>query len=356
MIFLTRNSFIREFLSETEIFTESDAVSLSEDAKDATLSSLAVSTLNDLAAKVGQINGSLDIDRSRGDIRSFPDLQYLQNAVTKLETIVEGAANSHEVEKVKDYIKAIIRTIMYLNQYRDVFKTAYASKKTVLMLKYKELIMAIETSIAYLISAIVDFSSGYPSLKSIFSIDEIAPIKALEQFNNQVDSGHFKTMVHDTIQMREAYSEVPVEELYNITEASDIVSTITNGLSNFSKNITQGGKAYGMLYKAIGIIVLLISMREVFYTLYRTRHEYSDVADAVKQFAAFDTNKISDKFKKFVNTFAADVETASSSANREIVDGNRDLAKAVKEMPAIGIIPSAPSSETSSVGDFSFGF
>ena len=46
MIFLTRNSFIREFLSETEIFTESDAVSLSEDAKDATTKTVGISHCN----------------------------------------------------------------------------------------------------------------------------------------------------------------------------------------------------------------------------------------------------------------------------------------------------------------------
>lgn len=355
MIFLTRNSFITEFLTETEVFTESDAVSLSEEAKDATLASLAVSTLNDLAAKASQITGSLDIDRSRGDIRSFPDLQYLQNAVTKLETIIEAASNSPEVEKAKEIVKTIIRAIMYINQYRDTFRTAYASKKTVLMLKYKELMMAIETSVAYLISAIVDFKSGYPTLKQIFSLEDIAPVKALNDFNASVDNGHFKTMIQDTISMREAYTEVPVEELYNLVEANDIVSMITNGLSNFSQNITQGGKAYGLLYKAVGIIALLISMREVFYTLYRARHQYSDVADAVKQFAAFDTNKVSDKFKKFVSTFAADVETASSTASREIVDDNRDIARAVKAIPPSGMDISAPSSETSH-GDFSFGF
>lgn len=359
MIFINRDSFVKEFLSETGVFTKEEAVSLSEEAKDATISNVASKVISDIMDKMGDISGTISIDKSRGDIRHFQDLQYLQNAVTKLETILESAEFSNpEVQKAKSIVHDIIKTLMYINQYRDIFKAAYASKKTVLMLKYKELMIAVYTAVGYLISAIVDFKNEIPGLKSSFRIEDISVVKALQSFNQSVDNGHFKTMIKDTVMVREAYIELPISELSAITEASDIVGTISDGLKNFFNDIDKGGKLSNVLYKAVGLLVLLISMREVLYTVCRTRFKFADIADNVKQFAAFDTHKISDAFKGFASKFAADVETASTIANREVISQNKSVADDIKELPqSTGFSVQSTSVPTSNPGEtFSFGF
>ena len=360
MIFINRNSFVKEFLVESGLFTEDEAVSLSEDAKDATVSSVASSVISDIMDKTNDIAGTLIIDKSRGDIRHFQDLQALQNAVTKLESLLENVDSSNtSIEEAKHIVREVIKTLMYLNQYRDVFRAAYASKKTVLMLKYKELMIAAYTTVGYLISAIVDFKNAIPGLKENFRIENISVIKALQDFNKSVDNGQFKTMVKDTMIVREAYVEFPISELSTITEAEDIVGTITSGLKNFVNNLDQGGRFSSILYKAVGILVLLISMREVYYTVCRTRYKFADVIENVKQFAGFDTHKISDSFKTFANRFAADVETASTIASREVSDRNRDVASEIKALPPSGFSVQTQSFSTpsSNTGDsFSFGF
>ena len=251
MIFINRNSFVKEFLLETGIFTENEAVSLSEEVKDATVSSVASSVISDIMEKTDGIAGTLIIDKSRGDIRHFQDLQSLQNAVTKLESLLENDESSNpNIRAAKNVIAEVIKTIMNLNQYRDIFKNAYASKKTVLMLKYKELMIALYTTIGYIISAIVDFRNAIPTLKDNFRIEEISVIKALESFNRSVDNGQFKSMVKDTMTVREAYVELPISELSTITEAEDIVGTITTGLKNFFNDVDKGGRFSSILYKA----------------------------------------------------------------------------------------------------------
>lgn len=359
MFMMNKTQFLKQFLSESGIFTEEDVISLSEETKDASISEIATEVIRELLNKLQAIDDQIVIDKSKGDIRHFGDIQYLQNAITKLETIIEVSPMTSEAAKAKEYVQDIIKTLMYLNQYKDVFKAAYASKKTVIIMKYKELMMAIYSSVAYLMSTIVDFTSEVPGLKSSFDLKEIAPIQALKNFNTMANNGQFKKAITDVVFVRESFTEIPVEDLYSLTEAEGILDTITTGLNNFINGIQNNPTLTNILYKAMGILVLLISMREVIYTIYRSRHKFSDVIDSVKQFSLFDTHKISDKFKSFVNRYAVDVETASDVASRETVDQNKSLAKDIKALPPVsGLSSTTLPNETPAFNndEFSFGF
>ena len=359
MFMLNKTQFLKQFLSESGIFTEEDVISLSEETKDSSIAAIATSVIKELMTKIQAIDDQIIIDKSKGDIRHFGDIQYLQNAITKLETIIEVSPMTESAAKAKEYVQDIIKALMYLNQYKDVFKAAYASKKTVIIMKYKELMMAIYSAVAYLMSTVVDYSSEVPGLKNSFDIKEIAPIQALKNFNSMANNGQFKKAITDVIFVRESFTEIPVEDLYSLTEAEGILDTITTGLNNFINGIQNNPTLTNVLYKAMGILVLLISMREVIYTIYRSRYKFSDVVDSVKQFSLFDTHKISDKFKSFVNRYSADVETASEVASRETVDQNRILAKDVKALPPVSGISSTtlPTEAPKFNNDeFSFGF
>jgi hypothetical protein len=249
--------------------------------------------------------------------------------------MIEVSPMTSEVAKAREYVQDIIKTIMYLNQYKDVFKAAYASKKTVIIMKYKELMMAIYSAVAYLISTIVDFSSEVPGLKKSFELTEITPIQSLKAFNATANNGQFKKAIEDVVYIRESFTEIPVEDLYKLTEAEGILDTIATGLGNFIDGIQNNPNLTNILYKALGILVLLISMRDVIYTIFRSRHKFSDLIDNVKQFSLFDTHKMNDKFKSFVNKYGADVETASEVATRETQDQNKSLAKDIKALPPV---------------------
>lgn len=328
------DAFLKDYLVNDCDISLKEAADMSAETKSMTMTEIAKTAIKSLSDKMAQLDTS-SADRSRGDIKNLKFLDDLQGAITQLEAILERADEYNP--NAKKYVGVVIKSILYLNQYSSVFKEAYRNKKTLLILKYESLIMSIISATSYLISQIVDFKSQTLGMKSIVVIEEIAPLKTLDQFNKSVESGEFKIVSNDIGTLREFYKELPVESRSTLYEASDILNMVANGLKSIYDGIDKN-KLTQLLYNATGVVVLLLSVRDAIYTLYRTKTKASDMIANIHNFANINLSGGLKSLASFANKFIPDIENASDIAKNEVSNDNRKLAtqlRAIKAAPVL---------------------
>ena len=321
-----------EFLVESNYITKNEFLNLTEESKIQTVKDIVTSLLKNITEKIND-GVTIVADRSRGDVKQLRELDNLQNAVTQLETLIERAGFSIPKE-CNTYIKEIIKSILFLNQYSSTFKDAYRGKKTLLILKYQSLILSIFSSVSYLVSTMIDYNiEDNIVLKKNIRIEEIAPLKNLIQFNKSVESGEFKIILKDTATIRENFQEVSVETMGKLYEATDIIELVKEGIKTFYNRLDTGGRLTNLIYKAAGAIVLLMSLREIFYAIYRTKTKFSEVVDNIKNFANINFGGSLNKIISFGKKYAVDVEEATRLSKNDIAEEDKKLSMIAKEPP-----------------------
>ena len=179
----------------------------------------------------------------------------------------------------------------------------------------------------------IDFRSQTVTLKPGISVEKIAPIKTLEDFNKSVESGEFKVIINDTGILREHFKELSVEEMSSVCESTDIINLVTNGIRNLYANIDTA-KLTTLLYKATGIVVLLLSVRDAVYSFSRMRTKFSDMVYAISNFANINISSPFKALSSFASKFVPDAENATDIATSEIKDNNKKLALEVRAAKA----------------------
>lgn len=353
------NELLNIFLVEECGMTLNEYENLSSDTKIESIKEIALRILSSVEEKIKSID-STAADRSRGDIKQLRELPFIQDAITQLETLIERDENA-----IPEYSKAIgtiIKSILYINQYANVFKDAYRNKKTLMILKYESLILSIIASVSYLISTIVDYKTDYLTLKkNVENIADFAPLKALDGFIKSVDAGEFKIVTNDVSVLREYYLEVPVEKMSMIMESTDYLALVVDGVKSIYQDVVGNGKLTNLIYRAVGAIVLLFSLRDAFYTLFRMKTKVSEMLGSIQTFA--DVNgggNILQKLSQFSNKFRVDAENSSDLTKNEIEDENRRLLNQVRTINSskASTIQPAPAKDSvvsnSDVFDFDF--
>jgi hypothetical protein len=320
-----------QYLIENKIVTESEFQVLKENTKSETLKEIITVILDTIKEKVDNVDTST-ADVSRGDVKQLRELDSLQNAITKLENLIDRSKQSVTPE-LQNYLKEIIKSIMYLNQYSAQFKDAYKDRKVLLILKYQSLILSVFSAVSYLISVMIDFGSGNVELITKPKYEEIAPIKTLIDFNNSVENGTFKIMLRDVTIMREHFVEVPHNG--QVLESAEIITMVMDGLQALTSASNINTKLLvDWLYKAAGIVALIMSLREVFYMFFRTKSKVSDVVSLVDNFAnasGLGAGVVS-KLNTFIDKYQVDAEESTKLAQRDIESENRDLSGLVKKL------------------------
>lgn len=323
---------LHKFLVESGDYSESDFVNLHEDTKTDAIRTIASSLMKEIIATSEGVDTTL-IDQSRGDIRNLRDLESIQVALSKIDSMLDSANALFNQGLVKDYITAVTKSIFYLNQYTSQFKDGYRMKKSVVILRYQTVVIAIMSCVAYLFSSLVDFSSGKAELKSNPKLDETSALRVLKQFINSADNGELRLIMKDVNTVRESYNENSLEVMSTIQEASDIFSTTITGLKNLYNNLDKGGRVTNLIYKAVGIIAALYPMRELFAMLLRSRYKVRDIFDGVRNFANSSALNSLNRLQQFGSRFRVDAEENSKLAQRDVESSNKEIATQVKELP-----------------------
>jgi hypothetical protein len=324
---MNNNELLRSLLVESGVLTEAELNAMSPDYKAQSIKELAYSILRSVSDRLKSLD-TAPIDRSRGDIKQLKELNSLQGAITQLEAIIERASESVDTELVS-YLREIIKSIMFLNQFSAQFKEAYRDRKVLLMLRYQSMVMSIFSSVSYLISVMIDFSTGNVELVKSPKYEEIAPIKAIKDFNRSVETGGFRSLLKDSEGLRGQLNESQQE----INENKGIIDFVIDKLEEYT-GPGVGNKLVSFLYKASGIIAFLLSLREIFYMLFRARTKFNEILNSVEAFANVSTSGASGltRLSSFADKFSVDAEESTKLAAREIEGENRDIANEVRSM------------------------
>lgn len=319
------------FLVESDYLTESEFKNLTEESKLETIKELTSSVLSTIKDKMSKIDTAL-IDKSKGEIRMYKYFDVIMNVLNNLEALVDKAAMQINPEITRQ-LKNIGKTILYLNQYSKQFKDAYRNKKTLLIMKYQSIILSIISATAYLMSSLVDFSDGNVTLNTSPKFEVIAPMRTLENFNNSIESGEFRIILRDVQAVRESFDENKVNgEVINEKEGIlDFVSNLAGNVKNMLSNIDKDGKLVQLIYKAVGVVALVLSMRETFYSLGNMKTKLADTLENLGNFANLGslTSGLVGKLDRFTKQFKSEAEFGTEMADREMSSEQRDISLAV---------------------------
>jgi len=329
------NDFLKEFLVDSDLFTSEEFSNLTESTRTESIREVTITVLNSIREKMESFN-TTPIDRSRGDIKQMKELVFLQQAITQLETLIERSQEvfSPQIEK---YLKETIKAILYLNQYSAQFKEAYLNRQTLLILKYQSMIMSIFSSASYLISIMIDFSTGDIQLKNKPSFEEIAPLKTIIEFNKMVEKGDFRLVLKNVNTIREYFIELDLTDSSLVLESYEIIDLVINGIKGIvaTGDRVNSDKFVEFFYKAAGVLTLIFSMREIFYTMFRAKTKFQEILGNIEGFANAPNAGMGllNKLNNFVTKFVVDVEESSKIAKREIESEDSNIANTIRMIP-----------------------
>lgn len=318
------------FLVENKLMTDKEFTSLNEDVKIESIRVLTNQLLKNILDNVEDVN-TAPIDQTRGDIKLFRSLQDIQQAIKDIQKIIENTSLETD-ETVKSYITQVILAIYNLNKYSSVFKDAYRNRKTILILRYQSVLMSVISAVAYLFSTLIDFSNNTVKLRERIHIEETTPYRTLVQFNNSCTNNEFKIITEDIETLRTFYNEVSLDNMTAMLEATDMFNVVIDSLQNLYRSLDHNGKTTNLIYKAAGVIVALISVREIFNMIYRSKYTIQDTLNNIKNFVHLGSTSLS-KLLQFSSRYRADVEENSRFAQRDITQNNKDIAFEIKELP-----------------------
>ena len=335
-------ALINSFLNE-DCHGNIDFTILTEEVKSEGIKQIAVSLLKIIEDKLSAID-TTSADRSKGDIKQLRELESIQDAINNLERMIEqNYGASAEYSKA---VNVVIKSLLYINQYSNVFKDAYRNKKTLMIMKYQALILSIISSVSYLISTLVTISRDNIELNlSADNIMEFSPLRGLAEFNKSVETGEFKIITKDVEMLREYFLELPVSTMTSVLEAVEYGPMIIDGIKNIYNNLINGNaKLTNLIYRAAGIFVLLLSLRDVLYTLFKMKTKVADMIQNIGVLSNIRTlgNNILAKLGLFNVKFKDDAEVSSNVSKKEIEEENKRLLLDVKSIQADQAIKPEP--------------
>ena len=274
-----RNIALRSFFLESVNISESEYYNLSEEFKIDTVKAIALQILSEISDKSRNMD-TTEIDKSRGNIKNLPSLDIIQTGTEKLAEL----SNTEEgTEDLKEAVAIIVGAIQNLSKFAPQYMEAYRSKKTLMILKYQSVVMAIISAISFLISDCVEASpSGEVQLKKNYQISDITPINWLKKYASSVSD-----IVNESIavnNIRKYFIEYNSEQLSTIYESSNIVSLLNTGINNINDMLKGNTKLSGIFYKFASVILLILSLRDIFYTLYAYKTPIKDFINNIKGF------------------------------------------------------------------------
>lgn len=319
------DSALGGFLKESANVSSDEYTTLTEEFKIDTVKELANSVLLNIKTKASGIDTS-NIDRSRGDIKNYAQLPQIQTAIQQLMGLAVGTGENNDLSAA---LADITTAIANLSAAAPKFKDAYRTKKTLTILRYQSVVLSIIASLSYLISVCVDVGpDGKAALKKNYNIDDTKLLRQLTSFNTSISSELDEAMTEDVNELRKYFSEYNAKQYSTVYEAGDIIGLINQGLDAFNGQLAgNNSKLGGLLYKLSGIITLILSLRDVFYSLYAYKDKVSDFTGTISRFINLGSSSVG-QLARFLTSNqhqATDMGNADQRVSNEISAENSQI-------------------------------
>ena len=323
-----RNIALRSFFLESANIGEQEYSNLSEEFKIDTVKQIAIQILSEIGEKSKNID-TTEIDKSRGNIKNLQSLEIIQAGTQKL---VELSNTEEGTGDLKEALEIIVNTIQNLSRFAPQYMEAYRSKKTLMILKYQSIVMAVISAISYLISDCVEASpSGDVQLKKNYQISDITPLNWLKKYASSISD-----IVNESIavnNIRKYFNEYNAEQLSTIYEASNIISLLNTGINNINDMLKGNTKLSGVFYKFASVIMLILSLRDIFYTIYAYKTPIKDFVNNIKGFVDLGKSSLGQvaNFLGFNRKASQTAKSADSRVESEINSENKQIVNTAQQ-------------------------
>ena len=323
-----RNIALRSFFLESANIGEQEYSNLSEEFKIDTVKQIAIQILSEIGEKSKNID-TTEIDKSRGNIKNLQSLEIIQAGTQKL---VELSNTEEGTGDLKEALEIIVNTIQNLSRFAPQYMEAYRSKKTLMILKYQSIVMAVISAISYLISDCVEASpSGDVQLKKNYQISDITPLNWLKKYSSSISD-----IVNESIavnNIRKYFNEYNAEQLSTIYEASNIISLLNTGINNINDMLKGNTKLSGVFYKFASVIMLILSLRDIFYTIYAYKTPIKDFVNNIKGFVDLGKSSLGQvaNFLGFNRKASQTAKSADSRVESEINSENKQIVNTAQQ-------------------------
>lgn len=317
-----------EYFDITDNETRHVLLSVNEADQNKILVSLTSKLYDNVVAKVTDIDFG-DVPDSKGDITKIPNYEKLKDSVRIMSDILK------EYKQDSEPVDAINTAINNIIDRRELFEKAFRYKVELPMIMYNTIVLAVISSISYMISTCIEFVKMPNADDFKMTLDSVRLVKTrdhmlfvnLKKFNNACNSGE-------------------------LDKALDFV------IKSNVKNLTGG--AIGLIAGGAAVITIIFNIipiiRELIFLFFYSRTRVSDYfevqanllqmnaqnieANSSKDKKEKDTiakkqNSIATFFKKIANAIAIKGKESEVKATKDIVNSNKKYttSEIMDEMP-----------------------
>ena len=318
-------------------FRHSEFENLTEDDKSALIDGVINTMIIELKTKM-KTSDTQVIDKTRGEVRRLPKIDIIINSLDNIPAMLHSLTlPTSVVKEFEEFIDVTTKCIHNVYNEVGIFRNAYKSKKILLVIRYQTLINSFISSFTTLSAFAAELQTNKGFSNKIDFAPILGHINNMKKFNDDIDNGNWKVMIKDTEMLRESFIEIDPDIL---AESSSMNLLVGAGLQALSTKLSIGRMsidARGILYKLTGVVMLVLSLREVVYATYNSRSKFSETMKKAIDYAeiqsgqlGLDSNTVNKRLailKKFTNNFLLDQEEAYKFSKRDIDNENKNIVK-----------------------------
>ena len=325
-------------------------MNLNEADQSSVLTALTSKLYDNIVKRVDDIDYG-DIPATKGDITKLPSYEKLANCIGLLKDILK------EYKQDDSNINEISLAIANISSRKDMFEKAFRYNCELPMITYNNMVLAVISSVSYMISTCIEFIKTPNSDSFQISLDKIALAKTknhllynnLKKFNKSCSKGEFdKAMMH-VIDNR-------IDGM--VKRESSIVGSLSKNPYNESFAIPL--IAAGVILLCIFIIPILRELTFFFYYARMSVSEFFDVQADLLQMNAYnlsmsDTKDNEEKEKtvnkqlKIVEFFRKIANKISYTSKSAEVDTTKEISTTNKKMKIDDVVDDIPDSAASAL-------
>jgi len=324
-------------VTEQRELTHSNFMKLNENDKSLLVDGIVKNMILGMIDIMKQFDTGL-IDKTRGEIRRLGDINVIVNALDNMPSLVQSLNLPTSVSKeIIDMVEITTKCMSNIYNEVRIFKSAYSDKKVLLMMKYQTLINSFISTFTTLSGYLNELETNKSFSNDITFDPILGHVNNMKSFNADVLNGKWKVMIKDTEVLRESFIEV---DSNIITESSSLNLLVGAGLQALTHKLDLGFAtidARGMLYKLTGVVMLVLSLREVVYAIYNSRVKFGntlkqaiDYAELQTGQSGLDRNQVDKRLqslKKFTNMFVLDQDSAYKLSKKNLDNENKHIVK-----------------------------
>lgn len=242
---------IYEYFDFTDEQTRKTLITLDEEGQSQVLSALTNKLYNDIVERVDNVDFG-DIPRTKGDVTKLPNYDKLVNCIATIRDIVK------EYKQSVDVVEVVRKALSNIEVRKDMWEKAYRYESDLIIMTYETMVLAVISSVSYLISTCIEFIKNPGTNEFTVIFDKVG-------YNRAKDSLLFENL----------------KRFNAVCDNGDLNKAYDTILRNHMKNFT--GMEIGAVAAGLAVITVVLNivpiLRELIFFFYYSRTRVSEYFD-----------------------------------------------------------------------------